>query len=229
MRARPFLVPALALLVSLAHGTQTSRRLSVAVLDENGVAVRGARVTLQPPSPAQALRCETEISGRCELPQIPSGPCQIHVEKEGYYAANSSVEPSGSSEIEITLNHLKEIKETVDVHESPPMIESSQTESQERLTGIDVINIPYPSTPDYRRVGGRSYTTSICVHGNGMAAMTLQSASISTASATTPTTSALLSPFLYSESKQRIKAANKAKRWYSGHDCSQFPKPAPKV
>jgi len=152
MRARPSLVPALALLVSLAHGTQTSRRLSVAVLDENGVAVRGARVTLQPPSPAQALRCETEISGRCELSHIPSGPCQIHVEKEGYYAANSSVEPSGSSEIEITLNHLKEIKETVDVHESPPMIESSQTESQERLTGIDVINIPYPSTHDYRRV-----------------------------------------------------------------------------
>jgi hypothetical protein len=152
MRARPFLVPALALLVSLAQGTQTSRRLSVAVLDENGVAVRGARVTLQPPSPAQALRCETEISGRCELSHIPSGPCQIHVEKEGYYAANSSVEPSGSSEIEITLNHLKEIKETVDVHESPPMIESSQTESQERLTGIDVISIPYPSTHDYRRV-----------------------------------------------------------------------------
>ena len=122
MRARPSLVPALALLVALAQGTQTSRRLSVAVLDENGVAVRGARVTLQLPSPAQALRCETEISGRCELSHIPSGPCQIHVEKEGYYAANSSVEPSGSSEIEITLNHLKEIKETVDVHESPPMI-----------------------------------------------------------------------------------------------------------
>jgi hypothetical protein len=45
---------------------------------------------------------------------------------------------------------VKEIKETVDVRESPPMIESSQTESQERLTGIDIINIPYPSTHDYR-------------------------------------------------------------------------------
>ena len=71
MRARRLLVPAFALLVSLAHGAQTTRRLSVAVLDENGVAVPGARVTLQPPSPAQALRCETEISGRCELPHDP--------------------------------------------------------------------------------------------------------------------------------------------------------------
>jgi hypothetical protein len=152
MRARPFLVPALALIVSLAHGTQSSHRLSVVVLDENGVAVPSARVTLQPPSPAPALWCETEISGRCELPHIPEGRCQIRVEKEGYYSAASSVEPAGSSEIEITLNHLKEIKETVDVHESPPMIESSQTQSQERLTGIDVINIPYPSTHDYRNV-----------------------------------------------------------------------------
>jgi hypothetical protein len=40
----------------------------------------------------------------------------------------------------------------VDVHESPPVIEGSQTESQERLTGIDVINIPYPSSHDYRNV-----------------------------------------------------------------------------
>src|SRR5437762_2718425 len=76
---------------------KNKRRLSVAVLDENGVAVRGARVTLQLPSPAQALRCETEISGRCELSHIPSGPCQIHVEKEGYYFFNSSVEPSADS------------------------------------------------------------------------------------------------------------------------------------
>jgi len=152
MCARPFLVPALAVLVSLAHGTQPQVRISVVVLDENGVAVPAARVTLQPPSPAQALRCETEISGRCELLHIPDGPCQLRVEKEGYYTANSSVEPSAVPELEITLNHVKEIKETVDVRESPPMIESSQTESQERLTGIDIINLPYPSTHDYRNV-----------------------------------------------------------------------------
>jgi hypothetical protein len=36
-------------------------------------------------------------------------------------------------------------------------------------------------------------------------------------------------PFLYSESAQRISAANNVKHWYSAHDCSQFPKPAPKV
>jgi Carboxypeptidase regulatory-like domain len=161
MRSRPCIVPVLALLVLLAHGEQKASRVSVTVVDENGVAVAGARVTLQPPSPAQALRCETEISGRCELPYVPASLYQIHVEKEGYYTANSAVEPAAASGIEITLYHLKEIKETVDVHESPPMIEPSQTQSQERLTGIDVINIPYPATHDYRNI--LNYIPSVVV------------------------------------------------------------------
>ena len=152
MRARPLLVSALALFAVLAHGAQSPHRVSVIVVDENGVAVPAARVTLQPATPGLVLRCATAVSGFCEFLHPPAGPGQIHVEKEGYYSAVSSIEPAGSSEIEVTLHHLKEIKETVDVHESPPMIESSQTASQERLTGIDVINIPYPSTHDYRNV-----------------------------------------------------------------------------
>jgi hypothetical protein len=152
MHALVFLVSVLTLLLSFAHAAQIVPRLFVSVLDENGVAVAGARVTLQPPSPGVALRCETRISGRCELPRTPAGLCQIYVEKEGYYTANATVEPSSASEIQITLNHIKEIKETVDVRESPPAIERSQTESQERLTGLDIVNIPYPATHDYRNI-----------------------------------------------------------------------------
>jgi hypothetical protein len=126
--------------------------LSVIVLDENGIAVPSARVTLEPARPGLALRCETGISGFCEFLRVSQGPHQLRVEKEGYYSAVSALEPTVPSEVEVTLNHLKEIKETVDVRESPPVIESSQTASQERLTGMDVINIPYPSSHDYRNV-----------------------------------------------------------------------------
>ena len=152
MRARSLLVPGLALLVMLAHGSQSPGRLSVLVLDENGVAVPSARVTLQPPSSALALWCETGISGFCEFLRAPQESVQLSVEKEGYYSVTSSIDSAASSEFEVTLHHLKEIKETVDVRESPPVIESSQTASQERLTGMDVINIPYPSSHDYRNV-----------------------------------------------------------------------------
>ncbi len=152
MRARYFLIPSLALLVALAHGAQTPSRLLVSVLDENGIAVASARVTLQSPSPTLALWCETGISGSCEFLHAPQGLVQLRVEREGYYSAISAIEPTVSFEVEVTLHHLKEIKETVDVRESPPVIESSQTESQERLTGMDIINVPYPSSHDYRNV-----------------------------------------------------------------------------
>ena len=152
MRARSLLAPSLALLVALAHGAQISSRLLVIVLDENGIAVPYARVTLQPPSPALALRCETRISGVCEFLRVPEESVQLRVEKEGYYSATPSIDARISSEFEVTLHHLKEIKETVDVRESPPVIEGSQTASQERLTGMDIINVPYPASHDYRNV-----------------------------------------------------------------------------
>jgi hypothetical protein len=152
MRVRSLFVPSLALLVALAHGAQTPSRLSVIVLDENGVAVPSARVTLQPLPPALALWCETGISGFCEFLRVPQESVQLRVEKDGYYSVTSSIDSAVSSEFEVTLHHLKEIKETVDVRESPPVIESSQIASQERLTGMDIINIPYPSSHDYRNV-----------------------------------------------------------------------------
>ena len=144
-----------ALLLASFAAAQTAPkfgRLSVTVIDENGVAVSNARVILQPPAPAAPVRCETEPSGRCLFQQILPGASRISVEKEGYYAAITPIDTATSTELEVTLQHLTEIKEVVNVHESPPMIESTQAQSQERLTGIDVINIPYPSTHDYRNV-----------------------------------------------------------------------------
>jgi len=38
------------------------------------------------------------------------------------------------------------------VHESPPAIDPAQVASQQTLSGLDVLNIPYPSTHDYRNV-----------------------------------------------------------------------------
>src|SRR5262249_14937702 len=36
--------------------------------------------------------------------------------------------------------------------ESPPAIDPAHTEQREQLSGIDVLNIPYPTTRDYRNV-----------------------------------------------------------------------------
>src|SRR5581483_4596943 len=127
------------------HGD--GRVLAVTVFDENGVAVSAARVELT--SPTASLHCETDLAGRCQFTNLGVGSWQIQVEKEGFYLVKlANVQTSGK--IEIGLNHQQEVRENVNVVESVPAIDPQQVSSQEQLSGIDVLNIPYPNTRDYR-------------------------------------------------------------------------------
>src|SRR5579864_3579770 len=124
----------------------------VAVTDENGVAVPSARVFLQLPSLPSA-RCETNFSGRCSFPGLAPGQYQLRVEKEGFYATvQPVVQIAPNSTIEVAMSHQQEVREVVDVHESPPAIDPSQIAAQETISGLDVINLVYPGTHDFRNV-----------------------------------------------------------------------------
>jgi hypothetical protein len=48
--------------------------------------------------------------------------------------------------------HQQEVREVVNVVESPPAIDPAQIAAQQTLSGLDVLNIPYPATHDYRNV-----------------------------------------------------------------------------
>ncbi len=121
--------------------------LTVAVSDENNVPVAAARVLLD--GPGGSRKCETDVVGRCQFKSLPGEESRLTVEKEGFYIfALPAVQKSGI--LEITLTHLHEVRETVNVVESSPAIDPSQVSSQEQLSGIDITNIPYPNTRDYR-------------------------------------------------------------------------------
>src|SRR5208282_5484622 len=123
---------------------------TVNVTDENGVAVAAARVLLLAPSSPE-VRCETDFMGRCRFEALPSGVYQLRVEKEGFYAAvESSVQIMPGSMFDVTITHQKEVRETVNVIESPPAIDPAQVAAQETISGLDVLNIVYPATNDYR-------------------------------------------------------------------------------
>jgi Carboxypeptidase regulatory-like domain/TonB dependent receptor/TonB-dependent Receptor Plug Domain len=127
-------------------------RLSVLVTDENEVSVPGARVLLQSSTPGVLLRCQTDYSGRCQFLDLAPGSYQVRVEKQGFYATVQSVQVGQTFDLDVVLSHQREVREVVNVVESPPAIDPQQTSSQEQLTGLDVINIPYPVTRDYRNV-----------------------------------------------------------------------------
>jgi len=124
--------------------------LTIAVNDENGVAVPSARVSLQSGA-FPTVHCETDFTGRCHLPFVPAGSHQLRVEKEGYYAATEiSLQIAPGSTLEVTIVHQQEVREVVDVHESPPAIDPTQVAARETISGLDVLNIVYPVTNDYR-------------------------------------------------------------------------------
>src|SRR5580704_13311925 len=128
-----------------------ARKLTVTVTDENEVAVASARVQLQPPAPAIPLRCGTDFAGRCEFTDIPSGACELRVEKIGFYAVvQSAVQVGVNSNIDVTLAHQQETREVVNVVESAPAIDQAQISSKEELTGAEIVDIPYPGPHDYR-------------------------------------------------------------------------------
>jgi Carboxypeptidase regulatory-like domain/TonB dependent receptor len=123
------------------------RLLEITVVDENGVAVAAARVALD--SEAVSWHCETDLAGHCRFLDLSAGTWQIRVEKEGYYAFGTS-SPQTSGTLEIALHHQQEVRENVNVVESVPAIDPEQVASEERLTGMDILDLPYPNTRDYR-------------------------------------------------------------------------------
>ncbi len=134
-------------------GPTPSPNILVTVVDENDVAVASALVFLQTSPEAVALRSVTDFAGHCEFSNVSAGTYQLRVEKQGFYSATLTLPPiqaGAASNIEVTLTHQQEVREVVDVVESPPAIDPAQVTDQEQLTGVDIINLPYPTTRDYR-------------------------------------------------------------------------------
>jgi hypothetical protein len=131
---------------------QSATTSTITVTDENGVAVPSARIFLQSPTLA-VLHCQTDFSGRCPLLSLPSGTYQLRVEKEGFYALEEpGAQIMPGSSIEVSISHQQEVREIMDVHESPPAIDPAQVSAQETISGLDIINIVYSGTHDFRNV-----------------------------------------------------------------------------
>ncbi len=127
--------------------------LEITVTDDNGVAVPSARASLTPASQTALLRCETDFAGHCAFPNLPAGQYALRIEKQGFYASVlPDLHVETTNKVEVRLNHVQEVREVVNVAESPTAIDPQQVSSREQITGLDIIDIPYPATHDYRNV-----------------------------------------------------------------------------
>jgi hypothetical protein len=126
------------------------QKVTVTVTDENGVAVSGARVELQPPPPALVYRRETDFAGRCEFNNLPSGTYEIRAEKPGFYAVVQPGVQISSANVDVILSRQQEAHEVINVTESSPAIDPAQIAAKEEITGTELLDIPYPGPNDYR-------------------------------------------------------------------------------
>ena len=148
------LVVAGVLLICPCASAQSLQRITITVTDENGVGVADALVQLTPSDASPQLQCRTGPTGACTLSVSAATHYKARVEKENFYAAEVGdlhLDQSTSA-AEFTLVRQREVREVVNVAESPPAIDLEQITAQSQISGVDIINLPYPTTRDYRNV-----------------------------------------------------------------------------
>jgi hypothetical protein len=132
-------------------------QLSGRIVDENGTAVPGARVTLTSAAGATDAARNQAIAdpiGKFLFQVAAPGDYLLGAEREGFFRVQNRVVrlAEGSNEVTLVLNPAREVFEKVDVAYSPPQVDFERTTPEERLTATQVVEIPYPSTNTLRNV-----------------------------------------------------------------------------
>jgi len=115
------------------------------VMDENGAPVRGVLVRVADHS------ASSDAAGIFRL-EIPSeGIYEVKAEHEGFFVFTSPhVNLDPDSPIEIQMNHVRELAESVDVRYSQPVIDPERTSDTRRLEAPEILNTPRPAQQDFR-------------------------------------------------------------------------------
>ena len=124
--------------------------VAVVVLDENGSAVPGARLSRTGMDRAIWLGT-TDFSGRVSL-TLAAGHYRVFVEKEGFYETQIAVDVPGAATYEVQMAHVQEFHESVTVTDSAPAVDPQKTSDTQELASREIFSLPYPSTRDFKNV-----------------------------------------------------------------------------
>jgi TonB dependent receptor/Carboxypeptidase regulatory-like domain len=159
---------------------RANQKIEITVLDENGVPVPAAQLTLVRLDTKAEVRGETDTKGRIGFNEMTPGLYRVKIEKQGFYASDSQDITVGQTDkFEMTISHEQEVRDSVNVVNSPPTIDLAKTAAGDELSSMEIVNIPYSSGRDYRNilpyVPGIVRDTSGNVHINGAASNQINS------------------------------------------------------
>jgi hypothetical protein len=134
-----------------ASGQPVNTRAPVVltVVDENGVAVPGAEVTILEPG-HDPLHLWTDYAGRCTFVLRQNASYGVRAEEPGFYQATVSGIDAQEHTAKIVLAHEQIVQEQVSVTASAPGIDTEQTSDRMTLNTPEIVNIPYQTSRDIR-------------------------------------------------------------------------------
>jgi hypothetical protein len=124
----------------------------ITVVDENGVDVAGAQVTVIEPG-LPPFHLWTDYAGRCVL-TLPKNaqPYQLTAQMPGFYQAGESDIDPRLATMRVVIAHEQIVKEQVNVTASPPGINVEQLSNAQIMNTPEIVNIPYPTSRDIRYI-----------------------------------------------------------------------------
>jgi outer membrane receptor protein involved in Fe transport len=132
---------------------QQETPLIIRVKDENGAPVASAKVYLYAEGDRQVAVRETDFAGRVAITGVAPGLYQLRVEKQRFYSAKlERVELGKAENLEITLAHEQEIRESVDVSSAAPTIDHARTAAVDEIGAREIMTLPYPRKRDFRNM-----------------------------------------------------------------------------
>ncbi len=127
-------------------------RVTGRTVDETGAPVAGARVEFRSPLDPKPVVAASDEQGRFRLELAQPGERTLRAEREGFFVLERATVAlnDGPNVVRVTLNHLQEVVESVNVVYSPPAVDPAETADQRRLSNVAVLAVPYPASQDYR-------------------------------------------------------------------------------
>jgi len=118
-----------------------------AVVDENSVPVGAAQVKFEN-STGRVYRTETDGAGRFVLQNLSVDDYKVEVRKEGFFLLSGQSFPlqAGRNELTLTLNHVQELHEQVQVAAPSNQIDIQDTSRRSGLSSQDIRDIPVPNS-----------------------------------------------------------------------------------
>lgn len=121
------------------------------VVDENGLAVSGAQITIQqagePP-----VRVATDYAGRTVWLPRTSDPYSIRIDKPNFYRSEENGLDPGDKSVRIVLTHEQMLQQQVNVTASTPGIDTQQISDKISLNLPEIVNVPFPTNRDIRNL-----------------------------------------------------------------------------